>query len=120
MAKTPPIKSQEGRPTPEDLYYFNQGTHFYLDRFVGARPTHENGQLGVRFTVWAPNAERVAVIADFTGWYQAPLPLEPVASSGLWSGFSEKCQVGDCYKYAIWPQGGGPVLEKADPMAFFF
>lgn len=103
-------------PNSDDLYYFNQGTHFHLDRFLGAQCSKD----GVRFTVWAPNSRRVEVLGDFNGWRSGSLELHPMENSGLWSGASREARIGDCYKYAIWPVSGGSALEKADPVGFFF
>lgn len=108
------------RPNVEDLYYFNQGTHFRLDQCLGAQFIEIDGHPAIRFTVWAPNAARVDVIGDFNGWNRGRLSLEPVANSGLWSGCTVDAHSGDRYKYAIWPNHEGSVLEKADPIAFFY
>ena len=44
--------------TPDDLYLFGEGTHRRLHGFLGAHVIDD----GVRFAVWAPNAERVSVV----------------------------------------------------------
>jgi len=49
-------------------------------------PTVIDGQAGTFFSVWAPNAERVAVMGDFNGWNQTSHPLRPKESSGIWEG----------------------------------
>lgn len=38
-----------------------------------------------RFRVWAPFAQRVQVMGDFTNWNSSPLDLAPDGSSGNWS-----------------------------------
>src|SRR3984893_12478873 len=48
-----------------DLHLFNEGRHFHLAEALGAYVVTVEGIQGVRFAVWAPNAERVAVIGDF-------------------------------------------------------
>ena len=45
-----------------DQYLFAQGTHYEIYKKLGAHPSNENGEDGVFFGVWAPNAETVHVI----------------------------------------------------------
>ena len=46
-----------------DLHLHGEGTHYETYRMLGARPVESEGVPGVRFAVWAPNAEVVSVIA---------------------------------------------------------
>ncbi|MDX1531804.1 MAG: hypothetical protein R3362_09785, partial [Rhodothermales bacterium] len=50
--------------TDDDFYFWNQGTHFKSYDRLGAHP--DEG--GTWFAVWAPHAERIAVIGTFNGW----------------------------------------------------
>src|SRR5687768_9877461 len=62
---------EKGRPsllTSDDLYLFNEGTHFRIYEKLGAHPMSHEGVEGTYFAVWAPNAERVSVIGEFNGW----------------------------------------------------
>ena len=52
----------------EDVYLFNEGTHFHLYRKLGAHPVIRNGMAGTLFSVWAPNAEQVSVHGSFNDW----------------------------------------------------
>ena len=52
----------------EDLYLFNEGSHFYLYRKLGSHPVIRNGMSGTWFSVWAPDAEQVSVIVSFNDW----------------------------------------------------
>jgi len=99
-------------PTPGelDLHLFNEGSHRRLWEVLGPQPTAD----GIRFAVWAPNARAVAVIGDFNSW--TPIPLEPVASSGVWCGVVAGAQAGQHYKFIVTGSHGREVL-KADPMA---
>jgi 1,4-alpha-glucan branching enzyme len=69
--------------TEQDLYLFNEGSHFRLADKLGSHLVDG----GCHFAVWAPNAERVSVVADFNGWDDRSDPLEPSGSSGIWQGF---------------------------------
>jgi 1,4-alpha-glucan branching enzyme len=105
--------------SPEDLYLFNEGTHLCLHNKLGAHLCQEpNGAFGVHFAVWAPNAEEVHVIGDFSGWDKSANALQPQGSSGIWTGFIPRLQKGACYKYHILGQGGQYRVDKADPVGF--
>jgi 1,4-alpha-glucan branching enzyme len=100
--------------TADDLYLFAEGTHGRLASKLGAHVRPD----GTSFAVWAPNAERVSVIGDFNGWDTGSAPLEPVASSGIWSGRIEGAQEGQTYKFHIRSRHDGYRVDKADPFAF--
>lgn len=59
-----------------------------------------------RFRIWAPFAQRVQVMGDFTQWNSAPLDLAPEGSSGNWSGDQIPVTAGQMYKYLITNEGG--------------
>ncbi len=48
-----------------DIYLLAEGRHREIGRALGAHITRQNGVLGTRFAVWAPNARRVSVVGDF-------------------------------------------------------
>lgn len=102
--------------TPDDAYLFNEGTHERLYQKLGAQVTVQNGQQGVHFAVWAPNAQAVSVIGDFNHW-QAGVHTLHSSASGVWQGFVEGLDSGTSYKYAI--DNNGEQHEKADPLAFY-
>jgi len=58
-----------------DLHLFNEGRHFSLAEALGANVVTVDGVQGVRFAVWAPNAQRVAVIGDFNAWDSRRHPM---------------------------------------------
>ncbi|MGA0417884.1 MAG: GlgB N-terminal domain-containing protein, partial [Ilumatobacteraceae bacterium] len=99
-------------PTPGelDLHLFNEGSHRRLWEMLGPQATAD----GVRFAVWAPNARAVSVIGDFSSWN--PIPLAPVASSGVWCAVVAEARAGHHYKFIVTGSHGREVL-KADPMA---
>jgi len=59
-----------------------------------------------RFRVWAPYAQRVQLMGDFTSWNSAPLDLAPEGTSGNWSGDQIPVTAGQMYKYLITNRGG--------------
>jgi 1,4-alpha-glucan branching enzyme len=102
----------------DDLYLFNEGSHVRLYEHLGAHPGVLEDVEGTHFAVWAPNAERVAVVGEFNGWHGGRHRLRPRASSGIWEGFIPDVSAGSLYKFRISPQRGARALEKADPFAF--
>ncbi|HEX7120939.1 MAG TPA: 1,4-alpha-glucan branching protein GlgB, partial [Gemmatimonadaceae bacterium] len=105
--------------TADDLYLFNEGTHYRLYRHLGAHLGERDGTAGTTFSVWAPNARRVTVMGDFNGWNTASHDLSPVGSSGVWSGFIAGVGQGSAYKYHIESHHRGFRADKADPFAFY-
>src|SRR5205823_4090365 len=73
--------------SPDDLHLLNEGTHRRLYERLGAHPTVLGDTAGTAFAVWAPNAERVGVVGDFSGWDDSATQLAAMESSGVWSGF---------------------------------
>jgi 1,4-alpha-glucan branching enzyme len=111
-----PIRHDLSLLTPEDLFLFNEGTHYRAYRLLGSHVVVHGGEEGTHFAVWAPNAASVAVMGDWNGWSRDRDPLQPTGSSGIWEGFSPGVRQGATYKYAIRTRDG-QVLEKADPYA---
>jgi 1,4-alpha-glucan branching enzyme len=103
--------------TDQDLYLFNEGTHYRLHEKLGAHLCTLGGAAGVLFAVWAPNAERVSVIGDFNGWNSDSHALQPRGSSGIWEGFVPGLTRGCLYKFHIVSRHGGYTVQKADPFA---
>ena len=100
--------------TADDLYLFNEGTHYELYRKLGCHRTTLDGIEGATFAVWAPSANYVSVIGDFNGWDKGANPLRPRGASGVWEGFIGGVKRGDGYKYHVGAPGGFQA-DKADP-----
>jgi 1,4-alpha-glucan branching enzyme len=94
-----------------DLHLFGEGNHRRLWELLGA--TVVDG--GVRFSVWAPNAQRVCVLGDWNDWADGVDELEPQASSGIWA-IVVPGAAGQHYKFSVVGADGVTRL-KADPMA---
>jgi 1,4-alpha-glucan branching enzyme len=101
--------------TEDDIFLFNEGSHFRLYEKLGAHLVEHAGRQGAYFAVWAPNAREVNVIGDFNGWNKQRHPLRPRGSSGIWEGFIENVAKGTPYKYLIRSNVDNRQLEKADP-----
>ena len=105
--------------TEDDLYLFNEGTHFRLYGKLGAHPLTVNNQKGTYFAVWAPDVKQVSIIGDFNGWDRASHPLQPRGQSGIWEGFIPGIGKGALYKYHITSRYEGYRTDKADPFAIY-
>jgi 1,4-alpha-glucan branching enzyme len=100
-----------------DLHLFNEGTHRRLWEKLGAHATAVNGVAGVAFSVWAPSAQRVSVVGDFSQWDGRIYPMRVLGSSGVWELFIPGIEAGALYKYEILTRDGD-IRLKADPFAF--
>jgi len=120
-------ENQQDRPvsfaasllTQDDLYLFNEGTHYRLYNKLGAHPLVVDGTSGTYFAVWAPNAAEVAVMGEFNHWDKASHALRPRGDSGIWEGFIPGVGRGSAYKYHIISRYQGYQVDKSDPLAFY-
>jgi 1,4-alpha-glucan branching enzyme len=119
--KADPTRAAEQRSrralpiTADDLYLFNEGSHYHLHTKLGCHLTTLDGVAGATFAVWAPNANYVSVIGDFNGWDNAASKLASRGSSGIWEGFIGGVKKGDGYKFHIGSGNVGYQVDKADP-----
>ena len=104
--------------TEYDTFLFHQGTNCRAYEMLGAHLTEENGEKGVRFTVWAPNANEVSVVGEFNHWDTRVNKMSKIDDGEIWKIFIPGIKEGDVYKYAIMPQHGGPHIMKADPYGY--
>lgn len=99
-------------------YLFNTGKNFQSYKMFGSHEVTKNGQKVWRFSVWAPDAEAVAVIGEFNSWNEDGYFLEKIHDSGIWCGFFENVSHNQLYKFRIF-DGQGNIHDKADPYAFY-
>ncbi|MCK6487152.1 MAG: 1,4-alpha-glucan branching protein GlgB [Planctomycetes bacterium] len=100
-----------------DLDLFRSGHHMHLGDVLGAHAVEVDGVEGVRFAVWAPNAERVSVVGDWNRFDGRAHPLRPRQPYGVWEIFLPGVRPGMLYKYEV--RGpGGDLRVKADPFAW--
>ncbi len=104
----------------DDIYLFNQGTHYRLYDKFGAQPVTIDGVPGTYFAVWAPNAEYVAVIGDWNNWDAGANPLRQRGFSGVWEGFIPHVGKGMRYKFHIASRYYGYREDKTDPFGSYF
>lgn len=102
--------------TEADQYLFAQGTHYDIYKKLGAHLSEENGEEGIFFAVWAPNAAAVHVIGSFNGWNEESHPMEKLGEGGIHALFVPGAGSHTMYKYLI-TTPDGQKLYKADPFA---
>lgn len=99
--------------TAEDEEKFAMGVHYTVYEKLGAHPLNLDGEDGVYFAVWAPNALRVSTVGDFNHWDGRVHQMRKLPS-GIFEIFIPGVKAGDNYKYEIKLKTGLTYL-KADP-----
>ncbi len=98
-----------------DLHLIGEGRDRKLYEHLGANPRTIDGQQGVAFAVWAPNARRVSVVGDFCSWDGRTLPMQRLGESGVFELFVPGARPGDHYKFELMTREG-LLRIKADPL----
>lgn len=99
-------------------YLFFEGTNYNSYEYLGASLDLVDDRYHYIFRVWAPNAIRVGLISDFSGW-EVPVFMNRVTENGIF----ELTYVSDYslerkpYKFRIFTDND--VFDKADPYARF-
>ncbi len=102
--------------TDDEIAALKAGDTAAYPDILGARPTRLGEIDGFRFAVWAPNARRVSVIADFNDWDGRCHPMRLRHDVGVWELFVPGLSPGMRYKYEI-RDAHGNLHFKADPLA---
>ncbi len=100
-----------------DLYLHAEGTLHEAYKSLGAHVVECEGVRGVRFAVWAPNAECVTLVGDFNDWDSRRHPMRR-RNSGVWEIFIPGIGQGTAYKYNVRSRIAAHQQLKADPYAF--
>lgn len=100
-----------------DLHIHGEGTQYESYRTMGAHLIECQGVRGVRFAVWAPNAEVVSVVGDFNDWDERRHPMRK-RDGGVWEMFIPGVGAGTNYKYSVRAWSRGFREQKADPYGF--
>lgn len=101
-----------------DVHLFGKGVHYQLYDAMGGRVWTQQGVRGIRFTVWAPNAKSVSLVADFNYWNGRVNPMRQLGSSGVWELFVPGLKEKEKYKFEIRTQRE-EIRLKSDPYALF-
>ncbi len=100
-----------------DLHIHGEGTQYESYRTMGAHLAACEGVQGVRFAVWAPNAEVVSVVGDFNDWDERRHPMR-ARSGGIWELFVPGVGAGANYKYSVRARFRVYRQQKSDPYGF--
>ncbi|BES65153.1 1,4-alpha-glucan branching protein GlgB [Gottschalkiaceae bacterium SANA] len=93
------------------IFLFHEGRYFQAYEAFGAHITSE----GIRFCIWVPDTNFVAVTGDFTQWSEEGIPMALVSpGSEIWQIIVPEAKVGDRYKYVIETKAGRKIW-KMDP-----
>jgi len=120
MKKKNKMIQTHSRLSKNDIFLFNEGTHYQLYRHMGAHPVNSEQENGIHFAVWAPNAEAVSVIGDFNNWQTNSHQLQQIhTGSGIWEGMVPDLKTGGKYKYHIQSRFQQYGVDKTDPFAYY-
>jgi 1,4-alpha-glucan branching enzyme len=103
--------------TQFELYLHGEGTNFEAYQTMGAHFVECEGVHGVRFAVWAPEAELVCVTGDFNEWDSRRHPMRR-REGGVWELFLPHVTQGAAYKYYVKGRMLGLRQLKCDPYGF--
>lgn len=93
-----------------NLHKLYMGEAFDAYEYFGA---HLNAG-GVVFRTYAPNAQHISIVGDFSQWQE--IPMEQFHQSGVWCAFSSAAKPGQMYKFVIYGENGR--VEHCDPFGF--
>lgn len=108
-----------GGDAVDDRYRtFHQGCNYKSYEFMGAHFCEEDNIRGARFTTWAPNAQEVYIVGDFSEFkVDDNFKMIKKTEGGIWSIFIPNIKANIKYKYAFKNNYTNKYIYKADPYA---
>ena len=100
------LKYEFSRVGRQLLDAFYSGRALVAYDHLGAHFSLEDGLQGVRFTLYAPYAVKIAVVGDFNGWNENAHIMRKIDNLGMYSIFIPGAVRGQLYKYRIWQISG--------------
>ncbi len=99
-----------------DLEKFNAGNLLNAQEKLGAHVMTHEGEVGVHFSVWAPNVMRVRVIGDFNNWDGRVCQMKRLGETGVFELFVPGAKAGDAYLFEC-KMNASLVQNRLDPYA---
>ncbi len=100
-----------------ELARLRDGNEPRVHELLGAHPVRHGDVSGVRFALWAPNAQRVSVVGSFNAWDGRRHAMRRRIEAGVWELFVPHAAEGDLYKFELLGANGQLLPLKADPCA---
>ena len=99
-------------------FYFHQGTNYSTYEYLGCNLEMKDGKYHYTFRTWAPRAEGVCLVSEFSGW-DSPIVMHRVTANGIFECeyISDYSLERKAYKFRIY--SGGRCFDKGDPYARF-
>lgn len=94
-----------------DFYGFYTGKIFDAYEFLGAHPVKK----GVVFRTFAPNAFKISLIGEFSGWQE--YEMQKVYDGNFWECYVKHARPGEMYKYRIY-HNPEHFIDHCDPYGF--
>ena len=91
-------------------------TSFTCDAYEYFGSHYDSQTRSVVFRVYAPHAEKVAVVGDFNGWNLSAHPMRKITKEGIWELVVNNVAMYQNYKYAITHRR--KTFLKQDPYAY--
>lgn len=94
-----------------DFYGFYTGKILDAYEYLGCH----SGDEGFSFRTFAPSAEKVCVVGDFSNWSE--IPMSKTYDGNFWECYIKNAKVGMKYKYRIYRKDNF-YIDHADPYGF--
>ena len=98
-----------------DAIRLRGGRHFRAHDVLGAQSVLLEGEIGVRYAVWAPNAANVSLIGGFNTWDFRALPMRRRIEMGVWEIFLPKADLLLPYGFAVRAPNEQTPKARPDP-----
>lgn len=98
----------------QDIMDYVEGNNYHGHEIFGAHIQEEDGEMGVRFSVYAPHALSVRLVGDFNEWDASEFVMDEIEDTGVFVCFVKDVGVDSLYKFVI-ESKEGKLLWKNDP-----
>ncbi|MBQ8781690.1 MAG: 1,4-alpha-glucan branching protein GlgB [Oscillospiraceae bacterium] len=95
-----------------DYYGFYTGEEFEAYNYLGVHCQKD----GAVFRTFAPSAERISVIGEFSGWNE--IPMDKVYDGNFWECEITNAKHGQMYKFRVYKKDG-TFTDHSDPYGFY-